>query len=94
MAKIFDVFDNSLSTDYVSYNCTGGGMTEGEGSGDSSGMEPTDDDMEPTGDDMEPTNDMEPGDMEHSETSTTSVTISWTVVTLSVSMAWSSLVGY
>ena len=87
MAKIFDVFDNSLSTDYVSYNCTGGGMTEEEG-GDSSGMEPT-------GDDMEPTNDMEPtGDMEHSGTSTTSVTISWTVATLSVSMAWSSLVGF
>ena len=50
--------------------------------------------MEPTGDDTEPTNDMEPGDMEHSGTSTTSVTINWTVATLSVSMAWSSLVGY
>ena len=41
--------DNSLSTDCVSYNCTGGGMTEEEG-GDSSGMEPTGDDMEPTND--------------------------------------------
>ena len=96
MAKIFDVFDNSLSTDYVSYNCTGGGMTEEEEGGDSSGMEPTGDDMEPTGDDMEPTgDDMEPtNDMEHSGTSTISVTISWTVATLSVSMAWSSLVGF
>ena len=26
MAKIFDVFDNSISTDYVTYKCTGGGM--------------------------------------------------------------------